>query len=84
MKYRNASDILPDDLLHEIQKYVQGQAIYIPSGSARKKWGSSGSRVFYEQRNAEIRFRFFHGTSIDELAGQYSLSPETIHKIIYK
>ena len=45
MRYLNASDILPDELLREIQKYTQGEAIYIPREQERRKWGeSSGSR----------------------------------------
>jgi len=85
MKYRNASDILPDELLREIQKYTQGEAIYIPSNAERKKWGhESGARSFYEQRNEEIRVKFQSNASIDELADEYSLSTETIRKIIYK
>ena len=85
MKYKNASDILPDELLKEVQKYAQGEALYIPSGEKRKKWGeSSGTGVFYEQRNEEIRYKFFHKASIGELAEEYSLSAETIRKIVYK
>lgn len=86
MKYRNASDILPDELLKEIQKYASGEALYIPSDGKRKKWGSgSGARVFYEQRNEEIRYKYFHlKVSIDVLCGEYSLSDETIRKIIYR
>lgn len=39
MKYRNASDILPDELLKELQKYASGETLYIPSNIERKKWG---------------------------------------------
>lgn len=85
MKYRNASDILPDELLKEVQKYASGETLYIPSSIERKKWGhGSGARVFYKQRNEEIRSKYFHKTSIDELAEEYCLSTETIRKIVYK
>ncbi len=85
MKYRNASEILPDELLKEIQKYTSGEAIYIPSSVERQKWGcNSGARMFYKERNEEIRKKYFHKKSIDELADEYSLSTETIRKIIYK
>jgi hypothetical protein len=47
MKYRNASDILPDKLLKEVQKYTSGETLYIPSTIERKKWGhGSGARIF--------------------------------------
>lgn len=31
MKYVNATKVLPENLLVEIQKYVQGENLYIPS-----------------------------------------------------
>ena len=85
MKYRNASDILPDELLKELQKYASGETLYIPSRIERKKWGQDTvARKFYKQRNAEIQNKFFNKTSIEALAEEYSLSTETIRKIVYK
>ena len=85
MKYRKASDILPDALLKEVQKYIEGEALYIPKGKARKKWGeASGGRTFFQQRNEEIRNKFFHKVSIENLAEEYNLSYETVRKIVYK
>ncbi|NLV37001.1 MAG: hypothetical protein GXY17_10055 [Clostridiaceae bacterium] len=86
MKYRNASEVLPDELLKEIQKYTSGEVLYIPSEGKRKKWGSdSGAKVFYEQRNDEIRHKYFNlNVSIDTLCEEYCLSDETIRKIIYR
>lgn len=85
MKYRNASDILPDKLLREIQKYTSGEAIYIPQNKERKKWGEgSGARNFYEQRNKEIRDKFDNKISMEKLSEDYCLSIETIRKIVYK
>lgn len=86
MKYRNASDIFPDDLLKEIQKYAAGETIYIPVETKRKQWGdTSGARRFYEQRNAEIRHRYFvEKYKITQLADEYGVSEDTIKKILYK
>lgn len=85
MKYRNASDVLPDELLKEVQKYASGEILYVPSSMERKEWGhDSGARMFYNQRNEEIRNKYFHKISIDELAEEYCLSVETIRKIVYK
>lgn len=86
MKYRNASEVLPDALLKEIQKYTSGEALYIPAEGRRKKWGSgSGARVYYQQRNEEIRYKYFHlKQGIDTLCSEYGLSDETIRKILYK
>lgn len=85
MKYRNASEILPDKLLKEIQKYSEGELLYIPSSSQKKEWGqSSGARSFYKERNEAIRHKYFHKVTIEELALEYGLSYETIRKIVYK
>lgn len=52
MKYKNAQDIFPDELLKEIQKYVEGETIYIHGVQAKKQWGEeSGARSYYKQRN---------------------------------
>ncbi len=47
MKYRNATDIFPDELLREIQKYSAGELIYVPQSEERKQWGSSSGARSY-------------------------------------
>jgi len=86
MKYRNASEILPDDLLKELQKFTQGEILYVPSAKTRKKWGSdTGARRFYEQRNDEIRHKYYYKkVPLHTLCEEYSLSDETIKKILYR
>ncbi len=83
MKYRNASDVLPDPLLKELQKYADGEALYIPSAGERKAWGEgSGTRRFYAERNEDIRQQYRRGVKIDALAAAYGLSEERIRKIV--
>ena len=86
MKYRNAKDILPDELLKELQRFAPGEIIYVPSGKSRKTWGAeTGARQFYEQRNEEIRYKYFHlKFSIDALCDEYCLSDDTVRKILYR
>lgn len=85
MKYRNASEILPDKLLREIQRYTSGEAIYIPQVTERQKWGEgSGARRYYEERNQKIYEQYKAGMSMEELEIEFSLSLETIRKIIYR
>lgn len=85
MRYRNASDIFPDELLKEIQKYSAGELIYIPESAEKKEWGSkSGARAYYIKRNAEIRRKYREGASIQELSEEYGLSHDTIRRILYK
>ncbi|GGI10770.1 CD3324 family protein [Gottfriedia solisilvae] len=85
MTYLKATAILPEKLISEIQKYVQGETIYIPKPeTTHKKWGSrSGTRKFIDERNIKIKKAYKAGTSIDQLADEYFLSIETIKKIIY-
>ncbi|WP_310832001.1 CD3324 family protein [Paenibacillus pedocola] len=85
MKYRNASKVLPKELIIEIQKYIQGETLYIPKPEIEyEKWGIlSGGRKMIDQRNAAIRSDFRNGRSIDQLAKEYFLATETIKKIVY-
>ena len=84
MKYRNASEILPDPLLKELQKYAGGETLYVPAAGARRAWGEgSGSRRYYAQRNEEIRQKFRRGIKVDALAEEYGLSEERVRKILY-
>ncbi len=85
MKYRNAADIFPAELLKEIQKYSSGELIYIPQNNERRDWGSSsGARAFYAERNSEIRRKYREGKKIGELATEYGLSTDTIRRVLYK
>lgn len=82
MKYVNADKILPESLIQEIQKYIQGGLVYVPAPKAmHKKWGeNSGSRKILNRRNSEIRRSFAEGSSVNELAERYCLSLDSIKK----
>ncbi len=85
MKYLNAAEILPGELLSEIQKYVDGKTLYVPSVQKTASWGEkSGSRSFFAERNRRIAARFAEGSSIEALAHEFSLSCDTVRKIVYK
>ncbi|WP_409293735.1 CD3324 family protein [Peribacillus sp. SCS-26] len=86
MKYVRAAAVLPQSLISEIQKYVQGETIYIPKPeTAHEKWGTqSGSKRILEERNQQMKMKFNDGIPISELAAHYHLSQETIKKIVYK
>lgn len=86
MKYQSAKQLLPETLLKEIQKYVEGDLIYIPvKDNSKKKWGSkSGLRNELQNRNNKIKLEFQKGISIDDLAEKYYLSVSTIKNIVYR
>lgn len=85
MKYVKAENVLPEHLIKEIQQYVKGNYIYIPTGETpRKKWGEkSGTREYIKQRNENIKARHKEGLKISELADEFFLSIYSIKKIVY-
>lgn len=84
MNYENARDILPRELLEEVQKYAAGKVIYVPTKERQKGWGeASGYRSRLEKRNAMIRQMYSAGRTVFEIAEEFFLSPETIKKIVY-
>ena len=85
VKYKKAASVLPDDLVKEIQKYIQGEYIYIPIKIEKKKsWGElSGIKVYIEKRNKDIRNKYVSGYKIKDLAEEFFLSIESIKKIVY-
>jgi hypothetical protein len=86
MPYLKGEEALPPELLHEIQKYVQGSLVYIPRRPPeRLGWGcKNGTRESLDRRDRTIRDARMAGASIDDLADSYALSPEAIRKIIYR
>lgn len=84
MAYKNAKDILPCELVREIQKYIDGDLIYIPTKSNKVEWGiRNGAKQKYAERNREIREEYKNQASIEELAKRYFLSTDSIKKIVY-
>lgn len=86
MKYINANEILPKQLIKELQNYVQGGYVYVPiKTDERKNWGEqSGYRLELDRRNEKIRQEYKNGVSLDILADRYYLSVPAVRKIIYK
>ena len=82
--YKNGREILPADLLAEVQKFVQGELIYIPKKeSNRAGWGElNGARNYLRQRNREICNLFQKGWSIEKLIKRFHLSEDSVKKII--
>jgi Mor family transcriptional regulator len=83
MKYKNAAALLPKELLSELQKYAQGELIYIPNKQQKAAWGTlNGSRERYAVRNMQMLHHYSKGASIEEIANQFYLSKDSIRKII--
>ena len=85
MKYKNAAEILPPELLQEVQCYIEGVLLYIPRSNSKQEWGAvSGSKKFYLERNYQIKELFHNGKSVEELAVKFGVSNSTIKKIVYQ
>lgn len=86
MQYKNGKEVLPARLLKELQKYIQGELIYVPTLEAeRKGWGeSNGTKENLRKRNAEIYSLYKEGFSIYDLMNRYNLCEDSIRKIICK
>jgi len=84
MAYKNARDVLPPQLIKEIQKYIDGDLIYIPASLVKSEWGKkNGARQKYAERNFAICEQYRSGVSAAELANRYFLSVDSIKKIVY-
>lgn len=84
MNYENAKDVLPEELLKEVQKHAGGKLLYIPVDSESKSWGEvSGYRQKLLKRNVMIRNKYKTGSTLSELADEYCLSLDSIKKIVY-
>lgn len=85
MCYKNGKDVLPKELLKELQKYVQGEIIYVPKSEGRKSWGeSNGTREAIRERNLQIYKLYNEGMKIIELSDKFNLSEDSIRKILFK
>ena len=84
MKYINAQDVLPEELLKKLQEYADGQYLYIPRKEANHKaWGeTSGIKRYLKIRNNEIYEKYINGTTVYELTQTYYLSEKSIRRII--
>lgn len=86
MKYINGKDVLPKQLLEQLQHYVQGKLLYVPrKENSRAGWGTlNGTRAMIRNRNREICRRYDEGATIQELMERYHLSEDSIRKILNK
>ena len=86
MKYINARVLLPEPLVRELQRYIQGGYIYVPTDQTQqKRWGEvSGYRQELQMRTRQIVEEYRKGVSMEHLAEKFCLSVYAIRKIIYQ
>lgn len=84
MKYIKAQNVLPEEVIELIQKYVDGEFIYIPRKDGKQKsWGeNSGAKESLKERNKQIYSEYKAGASVSELSKTHYLSEQSIRRII--
>lgn len=84
MKYKNAKNVLPEELLSMIQKYYQGGYLYIPKESYCEVKQQTDYKIELEKRNQHIYLKHLEGKTNRQLGNIYHLSESSIRRIISK
>ena len=86
MSYVKADDVLPKTLVEEIQKYVDGQLLYVPRRNENSlSWGEkNGTKEKLAERNQKIVNGYYSGLTIEALSKEYYLSEKRIQGIIHE
>ena len=84
MSYIKAEDILPQELILQIQEYADGVYIYIPrKPGTRQPWGQKTDyKAELKNRNDRIRKDHAQGIGISALSRKYHLSEKSIRRIL--
>lgn len=86
MSYIKAEEILPEELIRQIQQYADGVYIYIPrKPGTRHAWGQKTDyKAELKNRNDRIRNDHASGERISVLSRRYHLSEKSIRRILQK
>jgi len=86
MSYIKAEQVLPQELIRQIQEYADGVYLYIPrKPGARHSWGQKTSyKSELNVRNKCIRGDHAAGASVPVLCRKYHLSEKSIRRILKK
>ena len=86
MSYIKAEEILPQELIRQIQEYADGVYVYIPrKPGTRHPWGQETDyKAELKRRNDRIRRDYRSGGSVSTLSRRYHLSEKSIRRILQK
>ena len=84
MRYKNATQHLPKELLEQVQQYADGEFLYIPRiKGSKKEWGEkTATRRELKARNERIYKEYLAGERADTLSRRYFLSIKSIQRIV--
>lgn len=85
MSYIKAENVLPEELIRQIQVYVDGVYIYIPrKPGGRQPWGQGTDyKAELRERNSRIRGEYAAGIGVAALSRKYHLSEKSIRRILH-
>ncbi len=84
MKYKNANDVLPKEVLVLVQEYIQGEYIYVPVKDKHIAESPTDYKTELEKRDAHIYTKYLEGMNHKQLSQIYNLSESSIRRIIVK
>ena len=86
MSYIKAEGILPQELISQIQEYVDGVTIYIPRKKGERHiWGQKTDyKAELKIRNNNIKNDYNNKISVAALSRKYYLSEKSIRRILKK
>lgn len=84
MKYVNANDVLPEELLSMIRKYYQNGYLYIPKEKNCEVKRKTEYKIELEKRNQHIYLMHLEGKTNGQLGTIFHLSGASIRRIISK
>ena len=82
MKYKNAKSIFPDGIIEELQKYVQGEYVYIPIKDRNANDNITQYGIEIQKRDEHIYIKSLEGLSNNQLSQRYCLSESSIRRIL--
>ena len=84
MSYIKAEEILPEELIRQIQEYADGVYIYIPrKPGTRHPWGQETDyKAELKALNDRIRSDYTTGLGVAALSRKYHLSEKSIRRIL--
>ena len=84
MNYQNSIELLPKELIEQVQKYIDGKVIYIPKKQINKKhWGeNTDTKQVLASRNNQICLERQNGMTIKQLSEKYFLTEKSIQRIL--
>ena len=84
VSYIKAEEILPEELIRQIQEYADGVYIYIPrKPGTRHAWGQETDyKAELKARKDRIRSDYATGLGVTALSRKYHLSEKSIRRIL--